>query len=135
MRDQLRSVGTKKTPVRDTLKEKSLKSDWGCTEKEFLHRYGSDLAENKLLLDLYESYKRELEEVTARYFGNGELSKRAVFDVLVAVTVKVKLHDMESTHTVEWIRQCADSEARRLRMVLDSRFVGLGDWQHIVTNQ
>lgn len=71
------------------------------------------------LIEFYETCGRELHEVAVRYFGKNQLGKKAVLNLLAAVTSRAWSYDPQSTNASEWISQVADAEARRLREALD----------------
>jgi hypothetical protein len=71
------------------------------------------------VMEFYETCGRELQEVAARHFGKNQLAKKAVLNLLAAVTSRAWSYDPQSLNASEWVRQVADAEARRLREALD----------------
>jgi len=72
------------------------------------------------VMALYETCRRELQEIAVRYFGKNQLGKKAVLNLLVVVVSRVSTCDLQKTRTKEWVTQCADGEAKRLRVALDA---------------
>jgi hypothetical protein len=97
---------------------KGPKAGHTCFEKEILRRLAVSLDDNGRLIALYENYKRELEAATAHYFGKTQLAKKAVLNLLVAVSSRAWTCDLQTIHTKKWLVRCADVEARKLREAL-----------------
>ena len=72
------------------------------------------------VMTVYESCGRELQEVAVRHFGKNQLGKKAVLNLLAAVTSRAWSYDPQSVDASEWVRRVADAEARRLREALDA---------------
>ncbi len=70
------------------------------------------------VMEFYETCGRELQEVAVRYFGKSQLGKKAVLNLLVAVVSRARSYDPQSMNAAEWVSDCADAEARRLREAL-----------------
>jgi len=72
------------------------------------------------VMTVYEMCGRELQEVAARYFGKNQLGKKAVLNLLAAVTSRAWSYDPQSMNASEWIIRVAKVEARRLHEALDT---------------
>src|SRR6266436_4675197 len=72
------------------------------------------------VMEFYETCSRELQEVAVRYFGKSQLGKRAVLNLLAAVVSRARTCELQATLTKEWVVQCAEDEARKLRAALDA---------------
>jgi len=72
------------------------------------------------VMEFYETCGRELQEVAVCHFGENQLGKRAVLNLLVALTSRAWSYDPQSINASEWVRRVADAEARELRAALDS---------------
>ncbi len=90
-------------------------------DKDALGRLRANPTDAVALMALYETYGRELQEVAVRHFGKNQLAKKAVLNLLVAVASRARTCDLRTMQTKEWIVQCADIEATRLRDALDTR--------------
>ena len=75
------------------------------------------------LIVLYEAFDRELHEIADRHFGKNQLANKAVLNLLVAVASQARTCDLQTMQTRQWLLQCADIEARRLREALDAAVV------------
>ena len=98
-----------------------------CAGEEILRRLAKDPADGESLIALYEGYKRDLEEASFRYFGKNEISKKVVNTVLAFLCRAARGYDPQTIDARQWVRHCADAEARRLREALDKAGIkGLG---------
>jgi hypothetical protein len=88
--------------------------------KDALRRLRASSTDAVAVMALYETCGRELGEVAIRYFGKNQLGKRAVLNLLAALTSRAWSYDPQSMDAAEWIHRCADAEARRLREALDN---------------
>ncbi len=89
--------------------------------KEALGRLKANPKDAVAVMALYETCGRELQEVAVRHFGQNQLAKKAVLNLLVAVVSRAWTCDLQITRTKEWVVQCADAEAKKLRAALDAR--------------
>jgi hypothetical protein len=87
--------------------------------KDALRRLGANPKDALALMALYETCGRELQEVAVRHFGKNQLAEKAVLNLLVAVVSRAWTCDLQTTRAKEWIVQCADAEAKKLRVALD----------------
>ena len=92
----------------------------GYPDTEIFPRLAGDPADSESLVALYEKYENELREVASRYFGRNEISESAVHNILVALGRQARTYDPQSMDATEWVRSCADAEARRLWQALDA---------------
>src|SRR5713101_7116638 len=91
------------------------------TDQEPLHRLAADLRDAEALISLYEDHEVEIRAAAGRWFGrNRQVCEQAIHNILVAIGRNVRSYDPESMDATEWVRRCADAEARRLREVLDA---------------
>jgi hypothetical protein len=88
--------------------------------KEALGRLKANPKDAIAAMALYETCGRELQEVAVRYFGKNQLAEKAVLNLLVAVVSRAWTCDLQTTRTKEWVVQCADGEAKKLRAALDA---------------
>jgi len=89
-------------------------------DTEIFPRLAGDPADSESLVALYEKYENELKEAASRYFGRNEVSESAVHNILVALGRQARTYDPQSMDAADWVRRCADSEARRLREALET---------------
>src|SRR6266478_812194 len=88
--------------------------------KDALGRLRANPADAFAAIALYEACGRELQDVSVRYFGNSQLGKRAVLNLLAAVVSRAWSYDPQRINASEWVSRVADAEAKRLRVALDS---------------
>lgn len=72
------------------------------------------------LMVLYDAYGEELRETAVRHFGKNELTKKAVLNLLVAVASRARTCNLQRMQAKEWIVECADIEAKRLRQEFEA---------------
>jgi len=89
-------------------------------DTEIFPRLAGDPADSESLVALYEKYENELKEAASRYFGRNEIAESAVRNILVALGRQARTCDPQSMDAAQWVHQCADAEARRLREALDA---------------
>ena len=87
--------------------------------KDALGRLRTNPKDAVVVMVLYETCGRELQEVALRYFGKNQLGKKAVLNLLVAVVSRAWTYDPQSMNASEWVSRVADAEARILREALD----------------
>ena len=89
--------------------------------KQCLKRLAADPKDANALIALYEKYEVEIGAAAIRWFGNNrDLCEQCIHNILVAIGRNAGTYDPESTDAAEWVRNCADADARRLREGLDS---------------
>src|SRR5437879_9387068 len=88
--------------------------------KDALGRLRTNPADAVAVMALYEACGRELQEVAVRYFGKNQLEKKAVLNLLVAVVSRARSYDPQTMQAKEWVVQCAEGEAQRLSMALET---------------
>jgi hypothetical protein len=85
-------------------------------DKQGLRRLAMDPKNANALMALYESHEFEIRAAAIRWLGNNrDIYEQAIHNILVAIGRNARAYDPESTDSTEWVRQCADAEARRLR--------------------
>lgn len=73
------------------------------------------------LVAVYDEYGDELKAAAVRWFGKDpEVRNKAVNSILGAISRQVWTYDPLSMDAAEWVRHCAEAEARRLREALDT---------------
>ena len=73
------------------------------------------------LMALYENYEGEIRAAAIRWFGNNrDRYEQAIHNILVAIGREAATYDPDSMSAAEWVRHCADAEARKLREQLDA---------------
>jgi len=91
------------------------------TDQEHLRRLAADPRDAEALISLYEDHEVEIRAAAGRWFGrNREVCEQAIHNILVAIGRNVRSYDPQSMDAIEWVRQCADAEAKRLREALDA---------------
>lgn len=88
--------------------------------KDALGRLRANPKDAIAVMALYETCGRELQEVAVHHFGKNQLAKKAVLNLLVAVVSRAWTCDLQTTRTKEWVLECADAEAKKLRAALDA---------------
>jgi hypothetical protein len=68
----------------------------------------------------YETCGRTLRDVAVRHFGENQLPKKAVLNLLVAVVLRAWSYDPQAINASERVSCEADAEARKLREALDA---------------
>ncbi len=90
-------------------------------DRQGLGRLAMDPKNANALMALYENHEFEIRAAAIRWFGNNrDIYEQAIHNILVAIGRNVRSYDPESMDATEWVRRCADAEARRLREVLDA---------------
>ena|SRR5229473_1368307 len=90
-------------------------------DKQGLTRLAMDPKNANALMALYENHEFEIRAAAIRWFGNNrDMYEQAVHNILVAIGRNVRTYNPESMDAAEWVRHCADVEARRLREALDA---------------
>ncbi len=90
-------------------------------DRQGLRRLAMDPKNANALMALYENHEFEIRVAAIRWFGNNrDIYEQAIHNILVAIGRNVRSYDPESMDATEWVRRCADAEARRLREVLDA---------------
>jgi len=90
-------------------------------DRQGLTRLAMDPKNANVLMALYENHEFEIRAAAVRWFGNNrDIYEQAIHNILVAIGRNVRSYDPESMDATEWVRRCADAEARRLREVLDA---------------
>src|SRR6266853_1251503 len=85
-------------------------------DRQGLRRLAMDPKNANALMALYESHEFEIRAAAIRWFGNNrDIYQQAIHNILVAIGRNVRTYDPESMDAAEWVRHCADAEARRLR--------------------
>ena len=91
------------------------------TTLEALLRLAANPLDACALVAVYDASAKQLKASVVRWFGwDVELQRRAVLNILVAVTRQAARYEPESMNASEWISRVADTEARRLREALDA---------------
>jgi len=67
------------------------------------------------LVAVYDLFGNHLKTSAVRWFGrDAELRRRVVLSILVAIGREAATYDPQTMSAGEWVRHCADAEARRL---------------------
>jgi len=89
--------------------------------QDALLRLATDPQDACALVAVYDASGNHLKASAVRWFGRDvELQSRTVLNILVAIARQAGTYDPQSTDAAEWVRNCADTEARRLREALDA---------------
>jgi len=73
------------------------------------------------LVTVYDSCRTDLKASAIRWFGRDtEVRNRATNSILAAIGRQAGSYDPQSMDAADWVRRCADSEARRLREALET---------------
>ena len=71
------------------------------------------------LITIYDNHSRRLRRTATRLFGRDpEVVARVVNSILVAIGRKAATYDPQTMSAGEWVRDCANAEAGRLREAL-----------------
>ncbi len=85
------------------------------TDQEHLRRLAADPRDAEALISLYEDHEVEIRAAAGRWFGRDrEVCEQAIHNILVGIGRNVRTYDPQSMDAVEWVRQCADAEAKKL---------------------
>ena len=87
--------------------------------KDALGRLKVNPRDSVAIMQFYETCGQELQEVAARHFGENQLGKKAVLNLLGAVVSTASSYDPQSINASEWFSRVADAEARNLREALN----------------
>lgn len=72
------------------------------------------------LVAVYDAYGNALKASANRWFGkDSAVRAKAINSLLAAIARQAPTYDPLSMHIGEWVNRCAETEARRLREVLD----------------
>ena len=75
----------------------------------------------RALVAIYDNHSRRLRRTATRLFGRDpEVAAKVVNSILVAIGRDAATYDPDSMSAAEWVRHCADAEARKLRESLDA---------------
>ena len=89
--------------------------------REALLRLAVNSQDPCALVAIYDAYDYDLKASAVRWFGrDSEAHARAINSILVAIGQQAPTYDPQSMDVAEWIHQCVDAEARRLREVVDT---------------
>ena len=90
------------------------------TDTQMLSRLATNPRDAEALISVYEHYEREIRAAAISCFGNKRgLYQQAVNNILAAISREAGSYDPQSMDAAQWVRNCADTEARRLREALD----------------
>ena len=97
------------------------KSERSRATREALLRLAANSRDACALVTVYDEYGDDLKASAAHWFERGpEVRNKAINSILAAIARQAKTFDPQSMEAAEWVRRCADSEARRLREALDA---------------
>lgn len=123
MRCRQLSKGQLPTMVIAQVRKKSVVT--GSVDGQVLRRLAIDPRDAEALVALYEDHELEIRAAASRCFERDhELARKAVNSILAAIGRQAGSYDPRSMDASEWIQQCAEAEARRLREALDSGAAG-----------
>ena len=89
--------------------------------REALLRLAANSRDACALIAVYDEYGDDLKASAVRWFGrNLEVRNKAINSILAAIGRQAPTYDPESMDAAEWVRQCADAEAKKLREALDA---------------
>jgi hypothetical protein len=88
--------------------------------EEALQRLTADPRDARSLIAIYERHRLDFKETTIRWFGRDrELQKRALNQILLAIARQARTYDPRRMDAADWIRECAETEAFRLRKIFN----------------
>lgn len=88
--------------------------------QDFLARLARNPRDAGALVAIYDAYGNQLKASVAHWFRDDpKVCRRAIYNVLAAIAQKALAYEPQSMDASEWIHQCAEAEARRLREALD----------------
>lgn len=89
--------------------------------REALDRLAADSQDACALISLYEIHLEDLKKAATRWIPGGvEVRAKAINNILAAIAHEAKTYDPKVADAAEWIRECAETEARRLREALNA---------------
>src|SRR5713101_6452929 len=89
------------------------------TTQDALLRLAANPQDACALVAVYDASGNHLKASVVRWFGRDvELQSRAFLNILLAISRQAGSYDPQSMSAAEWVRLCADAEARRLREAL-----------------
>lgn len=95
--------------------------DTGPVDGQVLRRLAMEPRDAEALMVLYEDHEKEIKAAGSRWFGKDpEVRNKVINTILAALSRQARSYDPQSMDAAEWVRQCADAEAKRLREVLDA---------------
>src|SRR6266481_1569504 len=90
-------------------------------DRQGLGRLAMDPKNANALMALYENHEFEIRAAAIRWFGNNrDIYEQAIHNILVSIGRDAGTYDARSMDAAEWVRQCAEAEARKLREALDA---------------
>ncbi len=73
------------------------------------------------LVAVYEACGNRLKATAVRWFGKDpEVRAKVINTILAAISRQARGYDPQTMEAAQWVRKCADTEARRLLQALDS---------------
>lgn len=88
--------------------------------RDALLRLAADPKDACALIAVYDEYGDDLKTSAIRWFGkDSEVRAKATNSLLATIARQAPTYDPQSMSAAEWIHQCAETEARRLREALD----------------
>ena len=89
--------------------------------REALLRLAANSRDACALVTVYDEHGTDLKSTAIRWFGgDAEVRSRAINSILAAIGRQAGSYDPQSMDAAQWVRNCADTEARRLREALDA---------------
>ena len=90
--------------------------------KQGLKLLATDPKNANALMALYEDHEVEIRAAAIRWFGNNrDLCEQSIHNILVAIGRNAGTYAARSIDAAEWVRQCADAEAKKLHEMLQSK--------------
>ncbi len=87
--------------------------------KQGLKLLATDPKNANALMALYEDHEVEIRAAAIRWFGNNrDLCEQSIHNILVAIGRNAGTYAARSIDAAEWVRQCADAEAKKLHEML-----------------
>src|SRR6267154_6571680 len=92
------------------------------TTEQALFLLAIEPSDASALVTICDNHSRRLRRTATRLFGgHPEVAARVVNNILVAIGRGAATYDPQSMSGGEWVRHCADADAKRLREALDAR--------------
>ena len=89
--------------------------------QEALLRLATNPQDACALVAVYDVYGSQLKASAVRWFGKDpEVRNKAVNSILAAIGRQASTYDPQSIDAAEWVHQCADAEAKKLREAFDA---------------
>src|SRR5882724_12260531 len=96
------------------MKPEGLRISLPETDQGLLRRLADDSRDAEAVVALYEIHAKQIKESAIRWFGRDlEVRNKAINSILAAIVRQAGSYDPQSMDAAQWVRNCADTEAKR----------------------